>query len=144
MKELNQATRVVNKFGGPIRLARLFSALGCEMAVSTIRKWSYSKNKGGTGGYIPQEHWDLIFKAARIDGIIFSSVDLDPRPMLGEPENHQHKTMYHQQAMPIHKHGIELPDDEDNLGGRPWQDGSDSDLLPEDETNSDEPGAKGA
>lgn len=76
-----QAGRVFARFGGPHRLLELFRQFGCDLNPETIRRWNYPKSQAkGMGGYIPHKYWDLIFKIARFEGIVFSSEELDPRP----------------------------------------------------------------
>jgi hypothetical protein len=116
----NQAQRVIQKFGGAIRLSAILGTLGHKITVSAIRKWGYPKAKGGTNGFVPPDHWALIFKAARKDGILFTSKDLDPRiDAAMEPHTVAWEEDWRRQAMPIHKHGVTLPDDKTNFRGRP-------------------------
>lgn len=75
----NQAEKVLHKFGGANRLARIFKQLGIKKNRSSIHRWTYPKDKGGTGGFIPVSNWPHIIMAARYDGIILTHEDLDPR-----------------------------------------------------------------
>ncbi len=77
---ISQAERVLRKFGGPRRLAVLLKMMGRDRNVATIYKWTYPRDKGGSDGIIPTSAWDDIMAAARFDGIIISSEDIDPRP----------------------------------------------------------------
>lgn len=69
-----QAEKIIEKFGGPAKLA---NALQCDAA--TIYKWTYPKDKGGTDGLIPSSTMPAVLKAADILGIDLSSEDIDPR-----------------------------------------------------------------
>ncbi|HRT83948.1 MAG TPA: hypothetical protein P5523_04855 [Bacteroidales bacterium] len=74
----NQAEKLLHKFGGAGRLARIFKQLGIKKNRSSIHRWTYPKPKG-TGGFIPASNWPHILLAARYDGIILTHEDLDPR-----------------------------------------------------------------
>lgn len=76
----SQAARVVAKFGGVNRLVYLFNQHGEPIQKPAVYKWTYPVHRGGTGGYIPYYYWEIIFKIARFEGIVFSSEELDPRP----------------------------------------------------------------
>jgi hypothetical protein len=75
----SQADRIFNKFGGPQRLGRILQALGIKRTPDTLYYWLYPKSRRGTGGLVPHRAWADIFKAARYDGIVITSEDLDPR-----------------------------------------------------------------
>ena len=75
----SQADRVICKFGGPCRLSRIFKAIGRPRSLSSIYLWLYPKSRRGTGGLIPTQAWDDIFRAARYEGIVITPEDLDPR-----------------------------------------------------------------
>lgn len=78
--ELNQAERLIQKFGGARRLAVLLRQVEPtkKWTASAIYRWSYPEAKGGRGGVVPQRHWALIEKAARLDGIVLSLDDFMP------------------------------------------------------------------
>lgn len=75
----DQATRILAKFGGARRLASALKALGIPRDPATIYKWTYPREKGGTGGLIPTAAWPDVLKAARMEGILISPEDMDPR-----------------------------------------------------------------
>lgn len=81
--ERTQADRVLRKFGGPRRLARLLKTLDPENALnpSSIYRWRYPVEKGGTGGVIPTRDIPVVRKAAALDGIILDEWDLYPGPL---------------------------------------------------------------
>lgn len=63
-----QAQRIVDKFGGPRRLAY---AAGLEP--SRVYRWLYPKARGGTGGIIPSAAVAQVQQAALV-----ANVDLTP------------------------------------------------------------------
>lgn len=73
------------KFGGPSRFHELTTDIGEKIAKKSVYKWLYPKRKGGTGGLIPTNAWDLIFKVAKYTGVLISSADCDPRCEPVEP-----------------------------------------------------------
>lgn len=77
---LNQAERILKKFGGASRLAGLFNSLNIRRNLHSIYKWTYPRERGGTNGLIPGSAMQDILQAARLDGILLTPEDLDPRP----------------------------------------------------------------
>jgi hypothetical protein len=76
-----QAERVITKFGGVARLLALFEAMGCPRTKKTVYNWLWPKSKkSGTGGIIPAHNWPDILNAARLEGVILTPEDMDPRP----------------------------------------------------------------
>lgn len=69
-----QAEKIIEKFGGPAKAA---AAMECD--VSSVYKWTYPKEKGGTDGLIPSSSMAAVLKAAEVLGIELSPQDLDPR-----------------------------------------------------------------
>ena len=78
-REPIQAERILARFGGASRLHAILAELGHPLAHATLYKWTYPKERGGTGGFIPTSAWPLILKAAAHEGIILTSDDMDPR-----------------------------------------------------------------
>ncbi len=78
----NQASRVIGKFGGATNMARMCKEAGFPIHVTTIARWKLAVAVGGTGGYIPIKKWDVVIYVGRLNGIVFSSEDLDPRPQI--------------------------------------------------------------
>lgn len=74
--KISQAQRIIDKFGGVTTLAR---AIG--RAPSTVNRWLYPRERGGTGGRIPTESVELVARAARQEGLYLSAEDLDPRAL---------------------------------------------------------------
>lgn len=84
-----QAQSVVAKFGGPRELARTLKACSDDpkdhLHPSTIYRWMYPKEVGGSGGEIPTPALQLILKVARLAGVILSTDDIYPH-MVNRPE----------------------------------------------------------
>lgn len=74
----NQAERVIAKFGGVPHIHKALANVGCAKNKSTIHRWRYPVEVGGTGGIIPPRVWPYLVKAAHSEGIILTSEDLDP------------------------------------------------------------------
>lgn len=75
-----QAERVIRRFGGPKQLVDAINASGGKKNLSSIYRWQYPKEKGGTGGVIPTAAWPLILDAAKFAGIVLRQEDFDPMP----------------------------------------------------------------
>jgi hypothetical protein len=79
-KKQSQAERVIAKFGGARRLyaaLKEIDPVNCRTP-SIIYRWTYPRQKGGTGGVIPTAAWTGILKAARIEGIFLTEDDFFP------------------------------------------------------------------
>lgn len=76
----SQAARVLNRFGGPNRLWRMLDKAGYGKSInkSTIYRWLYTKEKGGTGGVIPSRVMDFLIKFARLEGVLLEAKDFFP------------------------------------------------------------------
>jgi hypothetical protein len=85
----SQAERIIERFGGARALSRIFAAMGINRTPSSIYKWTYPREKGGTDGIIPTSAWPDLLSAARIHGILISEEEFDPRnrPYRKEPKN---------------------------------------------------------
>lgn len=75
----SQAARIINKFGGAVRLARILAEIGKPKSVETIYRWTYPRSRSGTDGYIPATVWPDLIQAARAEGLLLTSEDFDPR-----------------------------------------------------------------
>lgn len=86
LNEVSQTKRVLELFGGPDRLSRLYleilgiSTINHTPVVSEISRWSQEISRGGCGGFIPAEQWPTLLLLARIDGIVLTDDFFDPRP----------------------------------------------------------------
>lgn len=76
----SQAERIIAKFGGARRLAIILKQADESQALnpSSIYRWTYPKEKGGTGGVVPTAALPLLIKAARLEGIFLTPEDLYP------------------------------------------------------------------
>jgi hypothetical protein len=77
--EETQSQRIIRKLGGVAHLLKLLEAIGRPKSKSSIYRWGYPKDKNGCGGLIPTSAWPDILAAARLEGIIFTAEDMDPR-----------------------------------------------------------------
>lgn len=76
-----QAQSLITKFGGPRELARILketSGPEFHYAPSTIYRWMYPREVGGTGGEIPTAALKRIKQIARIAGVILTAADIYP------------------------------------------------------------------
>ncbi len=64
---------VIEKFGGYSAVAEIL-----DINVSRVYRWTYSPDKGGTGGTIPQKHQIPLMAAAKERGIALSPADFFP------------------------------------------------------------------
>lgn len=65
-----QAARIIEKFGGPPRLAELL-----KTHRSNICRWTYPPSRGGTGGYVPTKRVPQIMEMAEMLGIEITHED---------------------------------------------------------------------
>lgn len=68
-----QAQRIIDRFGGARRLAKLL-----RFDPSRVYKWTYPRDKGGTGGLVPAAVIPRIQALADIEGISISAADWAP------------------------------------------------------------------
>lgn len=78
-----QAQNVIMKFGGPYKMAKQLREIYPDdpeyhLAPSTIYRWMYPREAGGTNGEIPVRVLKGIVKAARIAGIMIAPEELYP------------------------------------------------------------------
>lgn len=77
-----QAQSVVAKFGGPYELARTLKECSDDpedhYSPSTIYRWMYPKEAGGTGGEIPTRGIQAVMKVARLAGVMLTTEDIYP------------------------------------------------------------------
>lgn len=78
----SQAFRIAARFGGFPALWRSLRALGDERNkrrnISCVYRWNLPK-PGGTGGIVPTRNMEDVIRAARAEGIVLTSDDMDPR-----------------------------------------------------------------
>lgn len=70
-----QAQRIFAKFGGARRIAA-----GLNVSPSTVYRWGYEPERGGSGGVIPTRALPKLAALARREGIFINEQDYDPRP----------------------------------------------------------------
>ena len=68
------AERVIRKLGGPVAVAEL---LGTSR--QAIYKWTYPRERGGTGGYIPAKRQLELMIRAKMVGIQLTKDDFFPK-----------------------------------------------------------------
>jgi hypothetical protein len=66
----NVAKRLIDRFGAK-SLARW-----AGVSVVTVYRWSHARQRGGTGGFVPQTHWGRIIENAAADGVTVCLKDL--------------------------------------------------------------------
>lgn len=79
---LTQAERVAKRFGGIGALHRAICAHTGFVSRSAVYKWLADKERGGSGGRIPAQAIARVCSAALSEGILLTSEDLDPRPLV--------------------------------------------------------------
>lgn len=79
---MSQAERVIKRFGGAYKLAKLLVGTAEPRTPSSVYRWTYAKEKGGTGGVVPARLWPHLFEAARMAGILVTDEDTDPRVLI--------------------------------------------------------------
>lgn len=88
---MNQAQRLVEKFGGPARLSALLKTLpdpAMHRERLAIYRWMWSRERGGRGGRIPQSVWPGLLQIARQHGLYLSDADISPRETRHEEIDH--------------------------------------------------------
>jgi hypothetical protein len=77
-----QAQTIIAKFGGPRELARVLKEVSDDpndhYHPSTIYRWMYPQDVGGTGGEIPLPALKTILKAARVAGVMLTADEIYP------------------------------------------------------------------
>lgn len=68
-----QAEKILKKLGGARRVAT-----GIGMDAASVYKWTYEKNRGGTGGIIPSSCVAKIQKLAVASGVELTAEDWLP------------------------------------------------------------------
>lgn len=70
---MEPARTIVRKLGGPAKVAELTGA-----ASTAPYRWQYPREKGGTGGVIPQRHHRKLLDYARENRIELKAEDFLP------------------------------------------------------------------
>ncbi len=76
----SQAERILQKFGGPRAFLVALKHVDPDqiLAVSSVYRWLYPVDKGGTGGIIPTHVLPAVVRAARFEGILLTERDFYP------------------------------------------------------------------
>jgi hypothetical protein len=77
---MTQSERIISKFGGVDNLSKALALAGYTKDRTSIYRWKYAKAKNGTEGIIPSFCIPYVIDAARLEGILLTADDLDPRP----------------------------------------------------------------
>lgn len=70
---ISPATKLVEKFGGPEIVARVTGR-----ASTAPYRWQHTKDKGGTGGLVPQRYHRALLDYAEANGIDWKAEDFLP------------------------------------------------------------------
>lgn len=70
---MEPASTIIKLFGGPTRVSEI---VGVHR--TRVSNWMRPKEKGGTGGRIPQSHFPILLHEARERGIALSADDMIP------------------------------------------------------------------
>jgi hypothetical protein len=70
MTTTTPAEIVLTKIGGATVAAQV-----CQVDPSTPHRWTYPREKGGTGGHIPVKHRRALLQYARENGIELTAAD---------------------------------------------------------------------
>ncbi len=78
-RSYSQAERIINKFGGVPNLVKALETAGRPRHRQNIYRWTWPRERGGTGGVIPTSALEDVAEAARIEGVLLTPDDFDPR-----------------------------------------------------------------
>lgn len=70
---MNPASQIIQKLGGEAKVRELTGA-----SITAPYRWQYPKDKGGTGGLIPQRHHRTLLNYAQDNAIDLSAEDFLP------------------------------------------------------------------
>lgn len=76
MRRMEPAASIIKKLGGHVAVSTYL-----KTAKNAPYRWTYSKERGGTGGVIPHWHHDDLLKMAADLGIPMSRADLVEMPL---------------------------------------------------------------
>lgn len=66
----NSARLVIDKVGGFRAAAEV-----CRIDIAQVYRWTYEKNKGGTGGLVPAKHQSKLLDFAKTTGLPLEAED---------------------------------------------------------------------
>lgn len=79
---LQPAAGLIARFGNAYKLSRFLTQLAEHTGDNTVRRaaaviyrWTYSRERGGTGGVVPTSAMQAIKDAARLEGIMLTAED---------------------------------------------------------------------
>lgn len=81
-RTLEPAMSVIAKCGGYDAVAEMTGR-----STVRVRRWTYSKPKGGTGGLIPADCQVLLLHGARLRGIDLQPADFFCAPVAADPDH---------------------------------------------------------
>lgn len=64
------ASDIIRKFGGAQAVAE-----ACGVSFTAVYRWTYPRDRGGTGGVIPAKHQQALLRAAVTRGIKLKPAD---------------------------------------------------------------------
>lgn len=70
---MEPASTIIKKLGGPAKVAEV-----AQVATNAPYRWQYPREKGGTGGSIPQRHHRKLLDYARSNNIEISAEEFVP------------------------------------------------------------------
>lgn len=70
---LQPAMSIIDSLGGAAELSK-----GLGISYCQVRKWTWSKQRGGTGGLIPQRHHLAVLNIARQKCVPLTAADFLP------------------------------------------------------------------
>lgn len=78
-----QAENLIRKFGGPRKLVETIKAICTDpnehLTYSSVYRWLYPKEAGGTGGEVPLQSLKVLLRIARRAGVDLKHDDVYPR-----------------------------------------------------------------
>ena len=70
---MEPASTIIKKLGGEAAVAEVTAS-----ALSSPYRWQYPRNRGGTGGWIPQRHHRVLLAFARKRGVQLAAEEFLP------------------------------------------------------------------
>lgn len=73
---MEPARSIIKRLGGEAAVARI-----TQTAFTAPYRWQHSKERGGTGGLVPQRHIPTLLNYAREHGVSLTADDFLPAPL---------------------------------------------------------------
>jgi len=83
---MSPAERIIEKCGGAAVVAEL-----ADVHLSRVHRWTYPKDRGGSGGVVPSQNQQRILDGARARGIDLAPSDFFDSPTDGEDATGGHR-----------------------------------------------------